>query len=85
VLGPATDGGYYLIGMSAHRPYLFEDIAWGSTHVLDATLERCRRHRLQWVCLAEHADVDTPADLRAGCGTGPAGGPTSAVNKLRNE
>jgi hypothetical protein len=85
VLGPATDGGYYLIGMSAHRPCLFEDIAWGSAQVLDATLDRCRRHHLRWFCLAEHADVDTPGDLPTGAGTKPAGGPSAAANKSRTE
>ncbi len=64
VLGPAADGGYYLIGMSRHHPQLFEAIAWGTPRVLDATLAQCRVHGLEWFCLPEHADVDTPDDYR---------------------
>jgi rSAM/selenodomain-associated transferase 1 len=74
VLGPATDGGYYLIGASAHHPYLFEDIAWSTSRVLATTLTRCRRHGLDWACLPEHADLDTPDDyLRYRAGEAPAG------------
>jgi rSAM/selenodomain-associated transferase 1 len=74
VLGPATDGGYYLIGVSAHHPYLFEGIAWSTSRVLATTLTRCRQHGLDWVCLPEHADLDTPDDyLRYRAGETPAG------------
>ncbi|MEZ5540619.1 MAG: TIGR04282 family arsenosugar biosynthesis glycosyltransferase [Pseudomonadota bacterium] len=62
VLGPAQDGGYYLIGLSRCHPGLFADIPWGSARVLELTLQRCRGHGLTWHCLPEHADLDTPAD-----------------------
>jgi len=62
VLGPAMDGGYYLIGMSHHHPQLFDAIAWGTPRVLEATLERCRDNGLAWFCLPEYIDVDTPED-----------------------
>ena len=40
VLGPSTDGGYYLIGMKRPHPGLFEDIAWSTDQVLSQTLAR---------------------------------------------
>ncbi|MCB1037234.1 MAG: TIGR04282 family arsenosugar biosynthesis glycosyltransferase [Acidobacteria bacterium] len=67
VLGPAEDGGYYLVGSrrgSLHRR-IFEDIPWSSEKVLETTLERCREVGLQVELLPEGADVDTPADLTA--------------------
>lgn len=85
VLGPATDGGYYLVGVSAHHPYLFEDIAWGSARVRAATLDRCRRHHLHWTCLVEHADVDTPGDLPAGYTEKLPDRALAAVKKYRDD
>lgn len=64
VLGPATDGGYYLVGMSGHHACLFEGIDWGTPRVLEMTLAQCRRHGLAWTCLDAHDDVDTPEDYR---------------------
>jgi glycosyltransferase A (GT-A) superfamily protein (DUF2064 family) len=40
VLGPAEDGGYYLIGMKKHRPLLFQNITWSTGSVFQKTLER---------------------------------------------
>lgn len=66
VLGPAEDGGYYLIalGEGAVHPRLFEDVAWSTGEVLDTTLKRCRELRLSVELLPEASDVDTPEDLR---------------------
>ena len=66
VLGPAEDGGYYLIALRAGAvsPRLFADIAWSTEQVLPATLERCRELGLTVELLAEASDVDTPEDLR---------------------
>jgi rSAM/selenodomain-associated transferase 1 len=66
VLGPAEDGGYYLIALRAGAvaPRLFEEIAWSTDRVLAATLERCRELGLAVELLPEAADVDTPEDLR---------------------
>ena len=65
VLGPATDGGYYFIGVRAGslRSELFEGIEWSTPAVLEDTLERCRRSSLAVALLEEGSDVDTPADL----------------------
>jgi uncharacterized protein len=65
VFGPATDGGYYLVGVrrEALSPELFTGIPWSTSEVLGRTLERCRDLRLSPVLLAAGEDVDTPADL----------------------
>jgi len=66
VLGPAEDGGYYLIALRAGAvsPRLFADVAWSTDRVLAATLERCRELGLRAELLPLAADVDTPDDLR---------------------
>src|SRR4029077_946978 len=65
VLGPAEDGGYYLIALraSAVAPRLFAEIAWSTGEVLPATLARCRELGLAVELLPVAADVDTPDDL----------------------
>jgi hypothetical protein len=65
VLGPATDGGYYLIGLRAPCPALFRGIAWGSSSVLDATLARARAEGLRVHLLAPTFDVDDADGLAA--------------------
>ena len=63
VLGPAFDGGYYLIGLRTLAPALFAGIAWGSDSVLCDTLARARDLRLSVALLEPWYDVDTPGDL----------------------
>ena len=62
VLGPATDGGYWLIGMRAPQPDLFANFPWSTNTVLRETLERCRAAGLETHLLRELSDVDTEAD-----------------------
>lgn len=65
VIGPATDGGYYLIGMWELHRRLFEDsIEWGTEKVLGQTLERCREERLRVNLARPWYDVDTVKDLQ---------------------
>jgi rSAM/selenodomain-associated transferase 1 len=66
VLGPAEDGGYYLIALRAEavQRRLFADIAWSTSQVLSQTLERCRELGMVPELLTLDADVDTPEDLR---------------------
>ena len=63
VLGPALDGGYYLIGMDRPRPELFEGVAWSTDRVCMQTLEAVRRLGLSYLTLEPLADVDRPEDL----------------------
>jgi len=63
VLGPAADGGYYLIGLRRHVPQLFAGIPWGTAGVLAGTLEIAARLSLACHHLPMLADVDRPEDL----------------------
>jgi rSAM/selenodomain-associated transferase 1 len=58
VLGPAIDGGYYLIGLKAPHRHLFADIPWGTGGVMAATRERAAQIGLEVVLLPEWYDVD---------------------------
>ena len=58
VIGPATDGGYYLIGIKQSRPELFQGIAWGTESVCESTLSLCEREGLMAALLKEESDVD---------------------------
>lgn len=64
VIGPADDGGYYLIGVTAPQPRLFEDVPWSTSSVLPTTLARARELRLRCHLLPSWFDVDTEGDLR---------------------
>jgi len=70
VLGPTTDGGYHLIGLTKPAPELFRDIPWSTPHVLDQTLQRVAELRLSVRCLEPIADLDTPDDVRRYVGRG---------------
>lgn len=64
VLGPARDGGYYLIGARRWLPLLFRKIDWGTGRVLQQTRRQLRRAGIQAGLLAEDFDLDRPDDLR---------------------
>jgi uncharacterized protein len=64
VLGPAEDGGYYLLGMRKAHAHLFADIAWSTDAVADTTRLRARELGLDIVELPDWYDVD---DERALC------------------
>lgn len=67
VLGPATDGGYYLIGLRADAkhgiPALLDGMTWSTSDVFQETLTRAERAGLRVATLAPLADVDLPEDL----------------------
>jgi len=62
VLGPAQDGGYWLIGLGEPRPALFQSIDWSTDKVLKQTLRRVRARNLKVELLRELRDVDTESD-----------------------
>ncbi len=63
VIGPATDGGYYLIAMKQMHRYLFQDIEWSTSEVLKNTLAICDKLNLSFHLLPPLSDVDTEVDL----------------------
>ena len=63
VLGPAEDGGYYLVGMSRLHPEIFRNVAWGTPEVLAVTRKRLRHSGIGFEELGAWHDVDTPADV----------------------
>jgi hypothetical protein len=64
VLGPARDGGYYLLGLGRRAPSLFSGIPWSTGAVLRRTLGRARRAGLRVKELPALPDVDRLEDLR---------------------
>jgi len=63
VIGPATDGGYYLLGMKKEHPYLFQNIGWSTEVVLKQTIDRCDIHQVSYFLLPELSDIDEEKDL----------------------
>jgi uncharacterized protein len=63
VLGPADDGGYYLLGMKQPLAHLFADIAWSTSEVAAATCARAAALGLELVTLPTWYDVDDAASL----------------------
>ena len=81
VLGPALDGGYYLVAAKAPAPALFAGVRMGTAAVLAATLERAEAAGLTVGLLPALRDLDTPDDLAAALAAGElaASPETSAV------
>lgn len=63
VIGPSSDGGYYLIGLAAPQPGLFRDMPWSTERVFRETTNRCAELGLRVTCLPVESDVDGPADV----------------------
>jgi rSAM/selenodomain-associated transferase 1 len=64
-IGPATDGGYYLIALKRPHPELFDGIGWSGPDVLADTLDRASQRDLSVRVLRTIGDVDTVEDLAA--------------------
>lgn len=64
VLGPAEDGGYYLVGMKKLNAGLFRDIAWSTGMVLATSLKRADELQLKTTLLPPWYDIDLIGDLR---------------------
>jgi rSAM/selenodomain-associated transferase 1 len=62
VLGPATDGGYYLLGIGRRLPPIFEGVAWSTNRVLAETIERLHDSAWRLALLPPWYDVDTLDD-----------------------
>lgn len=63
ILGPAWDGGYYLIGLRQFYPQLFQGITWGSDVVRQQSLDMAKNLHLSYHLLSPKGDIDRPEDL----------------------
>jgi len=63
VIGPAADGGYYLLGMNRYIPEFFRNKTWSTNSVCSDTLEDFKRLRLHYQVLPTLHDVDNASDL----------------------
>lgn len=62
VIGPAEDGGYYLIGMNEFTPAVFKDIAWSTEQVLPQTISKIQEHGWTFGLLPTLSDIDYEED-----------------------
>jgi hypothetical protein len=62
VIGPAKDGGYYLLGMHTMHEFIFENKDWSTASVCSQTLAEVEQHHLSTGLLQELRDVDTEED-----------------------
>jgi uncharacterized protein len=67
VLGPSSDGGYYLLGLKTPHRHMFEDIAWSTERVAEQTCERAREIELEVHMLPAWYDVDDVEGLHRLC------------------
>jgi rSAM/selenodomain-associated transferase 1 len=77
ILGPAEDGGYYLIGLTRVHDELFDGIPWGTPDVLHRTLEAAGALRLRVELLPVWYDVDLSSDLKRVWQRTPDGDPVA--------
>ena len=63
VIGPALDGGYYLLGLADCPPRLLAGLSWSGSDTRTQTIERLEAHGLRPYLLPEWFDIDVPADL----------------------
>jgi uncharacterized protein len=63
VIGPAVDGGYYLLGMKTLNRSVFEDKEWSTSTVLRDTLQSIQKLDMTYTMLPELRDIDTADDL----------------------
>ena len=82
VLGPALDGGYYLVGMRRPQPFIFSQIPWSTPDVFNITRDRLDKAGISWHSLPVRRDLDRPEDFHAYNETdGLPGSPTTRVTK----
>lgn len=62
VLGPATDGGYYLIGMKTFEPAVFQEITWSTAAVFERTIRKIEALGKSWAAVTTLPDVDVEED-----------------------
>lgn len=65
VIGPAEDGGYYLLGMSSFQPSVFESVEWSTSHVFEQTVARITSAGSSYYTLEKLRDIDDMRDVDA--------------------
>ena len=63
VIGPATDGGYYLLGLRDLIPEIFNNISWSTENVFIQTIQKLKELNIPYSVLPELSDIDEEADL----------------------
>ncbi len=63
VIGPALDGGYYLLGLNAPNPSYFQNIDWSTAQVYSQTLAKIQQNGDRYSSLPPLPDIDRPLDL----------------------
>ncbi|TPE44472.1 TIGR04282 family arsenosugar biosynthesis glycosyltransferase [Pontibacter mangrovi] len=63
VIGPALDGGYYLLGMNCLYPRLFQNKQWSTEHVFQETMQDVQQLQLPYALLPRLSDIDELSDL----------------------
>ena len=64
VIGPAADGGYYLLGMKSTHSFLFQGVEWSSSQVFSRTLEIANHYNLSFSMLPVLPDIDEEEDWK---------------------
>lgn len=84
VIGPSSDGGYYLLGLKAVNENIFRNIKWSSAGVFERTTENLKELRWNFKTLTELTDIDTENDLRKWAAAEGAPGLSEKIRKLYN-
>ncbi|UIP06670.1 TIGR04282 family arsenosugar biosynthesis glycosyltransferase [Erythrobacter sp. SDW2] len=63
VIGPASDGGYYLLGYNSDARFAFENMPWSTAEVFEETLRRFVAQGIRPAVMPELSDIDTAEDL----------------------
>lgn len=64
VIGPAQDGGYWLVGLRSSCPRLFQEISWSTPTVLVETLKKAEAAGLKVKIMQQRSDIDSPEDWK---------------------
>jgi len=64
VIGPANDGGYYLLGMNHMIDSIFEEIDWSTDRVLKQTIKKLKKENKSFSLLEKLTDIDNKKDLK---------------------
>jgi len=64
VLGPALDGGYYLLGLSKMHDFIFNNKSWSQSNLFEETTVELRHHKIPFTTLETLNDIDTFEDLK---------------------